>query len=181
MKKWIAFFTMTGSEIYNVANRMCHCPDAVITNRPSIDGINSGLLSIAHDRMYFLPKQPTVEEYHTALLDAGVDENTVVTLHGYLRVLPPKICESYNIINCHPALISKYPELKNLDPQKRSLNYRTIGTTLHKVIAAVDEGVILKEREIKNTFYTVEEITDALRRESEELWMELLAEQLYYN
>jgi folate-dependent phosphoribosylglycinamide formyltransferase PurN len=180
MKRWIAFFSQTGSEIANVANKLVHCPNVVVTNKPSIDGINNDLLKIAFDRMYFLPNKPTIEEYETVFSDAGITpDNTIITLHGYLRIVPPEICVKYNIINCHPALVSHYPELKGFDPQKRSVKYDYIGTTLHKVIAEVDEGEILSEKKINNNFSTVEEIIHVLKLESQKLWIDFLLKSLY--
>ena len=180
MKRWVTFFSQTGNEIANIANRLFHCPDVIITNKELIDGIDNNLLKIGYNRMYFIPKKPTIEEYEAALEDAGVTpDNSVITLHGYLRVLPSELCKKYNIINCHPALISHFPELKGLDPQKRSLTYDFIGTTLHKVIAAVDEGDIISEKKINNNFSSVEEIIHVLKLESQKLWIELLLKELY--
>lgn len=180
MKKWIAFFSQTGSEISNVARQMFHCPDVIVTNKLDTDGINDTLLKMAFDRMYFLPKKPTLEEYETALEDCGLPpEDTLITLHGYLRIMPPQICSKWNIVNCHPALISKYPELKGFDPQKRSMGYTKVGTTLHKVTATVDDGPIISESQIDNDYWTVEDLTNALKHESEKLWMDLLIKELY--
>lgn len=180
MKRWVTFFSQTGSEIANVANKLVHCPDVIITNKESIDGISNDLLKIAYERMYFLPKKPTIEEYETVFDAAGITpENSIVTLHGYLRILPSDICSKYNIVNCHPALVSHYPELKGFDPQKRSVKYDFIGTTLHKVIAEVDEGDIISEKKINNNFSSVEEITYVLKLESQKLWIEFLLKSLY--
>ena len=180
MKRWVTFFSQTGSEIANVATRLFHCPDVIITNKESIDGIDNELLKIGYERMYFLPKKPTIEDYETAFEDAKITpDDTIITLHGYLRILPPELCSRFNIVNCHPALISHFPELKGFDPQKRSVGYDVIGTTLHKVIAEVDAGEIVSEKKINNNFSCEEEITYALKIESRKLWIEFLLKSLY--
>jgi folate-dependent phosphoribosylglycinamide formyltransferase PurN len=46
--------------------------------------------------------------------------DAIVTLHGWLRVIPAYVCERSRIYNGHPGLITKYPELKGKDPQVRA-------------------------------------------------------------
>ena len=65
MKRWVTFFSQTGSEIANVATKLFHCPDVIITNKESIEDIDNDLLKICYDRMYFLTKKPTIEDYET--------------------------------------------------------------------------------------------------------------------
>ena len=38
-------------------------------------------------------------------------ESVFVTLHGYLRILPPDFTKASNIYNGHPGAIEQYPEL----------------------------------------------------------------------
>lgn len=142
---WKALFTQTGSEIYEISKKLGRFPDAIITNKPveKIEKINPNLLEAAYTRFIFIPPKPTVEEYRTAIGVAGI-----VTLHGFLRVLPPEICYWYNIFNGHPGLITHYPELKGKDPQARVwAEYKDMprnkhGHIIHKVISAVDEGKV---------------------------------------
>lgn len=148
MKKeiiWKTLFTQTGSEIYEVSKQLGRFPDAIITNKPveNIDKINPKLLDEAFDRFVFVPRIPTVLEYKTAIGAANI-----VTLHGYMRILPPEVCHRYNIFNGHPGLITRYPELKGKDPQARAwTEYATNprpyhGHVIHKAIPAVDEGSV---------------------------------------
>jgi len=71
----------------------------------------------------------------------------IITLHGWLRIMPKEICERFSIFNGHPGLITEYPELKGKDPQIRALkgNYPVMGCVLHKVVAGVDEGKVIAE------------------------------------
>ena len=46
-------------------------------------------------------------------------KHDLITLHGYLRIIPENICKQCkHIYNGHPGLINMYPELKGKDPQE---------------------------------------------------------------
>jgi folate-dependent phosphoribosylglycinamide formyltransferase PurN len=144
-RPWIAFFSQSGQAIYNVKTFFNREPDAIITNRqddaglfgPLKDDKDAGALN-----WIVLPKKPAVKDYQNALKKF---KDPVITLNGYLRVMPPEICEEYEIYNLHPGLITQYPELKGKDPQKRAIEakHRHIGCVIHRVTEKVDEGEIL--------------------------------------
>jgi folate-dependent phosphoribosylglycinamide formyltransferase PurN len=176
-RKWIAFFTMSGSEIYNVSHRLRRMPDLVVTNRTTLEGVNEKLLEkLSPDQLLMVPNKPTAEEYFTAIAETG-SSDVLITLHGYLRIVPRIVCDTYEIINCHPGLITQYPELKGKDPQARSINYPTIGTVLHRVTAGVDEGPVLMNASCDNVYFNETTITHKLKQMSENLWIELLRKQ----
>ena len=171
---WIALFSQTGSEIFNIATRLKRAPDFIITNNedrstwhPGIEGLESSMI---------IGK-------HKDLMDVMMNmrEDALVTLHGYLRILPPEIVERFNIINGHPGDIVKYPELKGKDPQAKAieLGLPSTGVVLHKAVAEVDAGEILKreERAIYAGTNTEQLILD-LKAIQLNLWCELLREQL---
>ena len=149
---WNALFSQSGSEIYEISQQIGRLPNAIITNKPleKIDTINPKLLEIAFDRMVFLPRVPTVEEYYTVFKPPGA----FITLHGYLRILPPEVCFRYSIYNGHPGLITKYPELKGKDPQAKvwnsDINYKYHGHVIHKVVAEVDAGDVVSSAYVMN-------------------------------
>ena len=60
---WKTFFSQSGSEIYEISNRIGRFPDAILTNKSfeEMDSINPDLLEKAFNRFIFLPKKPTVE------------------------------------------------------------------------------------------------------------------------
>lgn len=192
MKKniiWKVLFSQTGSEIYKISERIGRWPDAIITNKSpeSIESINPNLLEKAFDRFIFVPRIPTELEYRTAIGSANI-----VTLHGYLRIVPPEICYRYNIFNGHPGLITKYPELKGKDPQKRAWEeYRTNprpyhGHVIHKVISAVDEGEVestayFKVRELYGEYKTLENYTAQLHTTAVNNWVAFLNKKLLIN
>jgi len=140
-KRWVVFYSRTGQEIVDIANRLDRVPDAIVTNVPQ-DDVRDEVRELQAP-IFFLPDRPTVAQYESAI---GPDvQNTVVTLHGWLRIVPKEICEQYYIYNGHPGLITKHPELKGFDPQEKAFNlgHLTVGSVVHQVIPEVDEGEIL--------------------------------------
>ena len=92
MRKWFALFSQTGSEIYNVSNTLGRWPDKIITNKPpgSDDihvGITDGFPRETGTELIYAAPKPTVTTYH-ALLDA----DAIITMHGWMRIIPDSIC-----------------------------------------------------------------------------------------
>tara|TARA_E500000318_G_C3519752_1_gene195867 strand:+ start:317 stop:844 length:528 start_codon:yes stop_codon:yes gene_type:complete len=168
--KWIAFFSQTGTEIVDIAKSLDKWPDKIITNsRPAkLRKINKELLE--RDIIY-LPNKPTVDDYNIVL-----EDNALVTLHGWLRVMPPSICEKFLIYNGHPGLITEYPELKGKDPQVRAFEgkYPIAGAVLHKVTAEVDEGKIIAEERFNARDLELDDLFRILRDRSLYMWTNFL-------
>ena len=143
-KPWIAFFSQTGTEIVDLAESLGRWPDLIVTNqRPAgLRVINKKLKEA--DVLVTVSNRPSVSELEEVI---GYYKDPIVTLHGWLRVMPPSICEKYTIFNGHPGLITEYPELKGKDPQIRAFEgkYPVIGCVLHRVTAGVDEGRVIAE------------------------------------
>lgn len=172
VKRWIPFFSQTGTEIWNIIETLGVLPEKIITNIPFEDSerINSKLFAKFSDRIIFLEKKPSVEEYITAI---GLPKGTLCTLHGWLRIIPKEVCNRYKFYNGHPGLITKYPDLKGKDPQMRAYlgNYATSGCVLHKVSPEVDNGPILFEKEVLIDRLDVDRYFDILSYASFELWI----------
>ena len=101
----------------------------------------------------------------------------IITLHGWMRIIPPSICEKYEIYNGHPGLITKYPILKGKDPQKRAYegNYKTAGCVIHKVIPEVDAGEVIRHKEVGMfNSETLDHFIKRLHGISIDLWVEFL-------
>ena len=177
-KPWIAFFSQTGSEIANIAESIGRWPDLIITNKDpnKCEDVDERI-----DRLYHLSAKPSVEEYEN-VLDAF--ENPIITLHGYLRILPKEICQKYIIYNGHPGLITEYPELKGKDPQIRAFEgikegkYDVAGAVLHKVIPEVDEGKILMEERFGAWNVELDELFRILKDRSLYMWINFLRKVL---
>ena len=172
-KPWIAFFSQTGSEIVDIANAIGYWPDAIITNeRPSnIRKINNDLLE--QNLLATVQNKPTVEDYEEVI---SFYKDPIITLHGWLRIMPPPICEKYDIFNGHPGLITEYPELKGKDPQMKAFKekYPVMGCVLHRVVAGVDEGKVLAEERFNAFNITEEEMWKVTRDRSLSLWINFL-------
>ena len=175
-RPWIAFFSQTGSEIVQISRALGRWPDMIITNRrpDSARTIDAGILK---DRLYFTSNKPEAYEYHHYLRQV---ENPIITLHGWLRVVPEDVCEKYEMYNGHPGLITRYPELKGKDPQMRAFqgNYDTAGCVIHKVTPGVDEGEILMEREVGVRLLDLDGLFHILHKTSVNMWIEFLKERL---
>ena len=175
--KWIAFFSQTGGEIADIAESLQRWPDLIVTNeRPSkLRTIDGRILDNVEDRLVVLPNKPTVEDYETILQD-----NALITLHGWLRIMPRVICEKYAIYNGHPGLITEYPELKGKDPQIRAFEgkYPVAGAVLHKVIPEVDEGKIIAEERFNAFNLSLGDLFRILRDRSLYMWINFVKKVL---
>ena len=180
MRPWVAFFSQTGSEINNICKSLQIYPDAIITNRLTTEGVNLELLATTTFRehklnrtvWYMLPAKPVAENY-TEILSHFI--NPVITLHGYLRILPKEICEKYEIYNLHPGLIDKYPSLKGFNPQERAFKdgYDIAGCVIHRVTPEVDEGEILLSQGTNIKGKSLSEVYTVLHEVAFDLWKSL--------
>ena len=183
MRPWICCFSQTGSEIYNISNALGRYPDAIITNKQDISQINSDLINLIKFReqklntaiFYQLPQKPELSDY-AAILDKFVDP--VITLHGYLRIIPKEICDKYEIFNLHPGLINKYPVLRGFNPQERAFTggYKDAGCVIHKVTPGVDEGEIVASGEIDIENLTLAQVYTELHDCAFNVWKNFLTE-----
>lgn len=141
-KTWYAMFSHTGKEIEAVSERLGRKPDAIYTNNLEYDG---PLLS----KVWF--------GRHDGILENSIGifkPNSVLTLHGYNRILPKWYVEwlkekNIKCYNLHPAPIQLYKDLKGKDPQERLFEgiqegrYLYVGNVIHEVMPEVDSGEIL--------------------------------------
>jgi folate-dependent phosphoribosylglycinamide formyltransferase PurN len=173
-KKWIAFFSHTGNEIYNVSKQIGRFPDRVVTNKtPGDKQINKKLI----DRVdvVYTKDRPDEADYSRVIWDGSV-----VTLHGWMRIVPKSICKQHECYNLHPGLITHYPELKGADPQARVFEpivcekYKRVGCVIHKVAAKVDSGKVYMERSVSNTFAGESTLTPYLHRMATDMWVDFL-------
>ena len=174
-RPWIAFFSQTGSEIVNISQALGRWPDLIITNkRPErLRKINEKLLE---REIITLPNKPIQGDYFDIL---QYYPDALITLHGWLRVVPESIANDFEIYNGHPGLITLYPDLKGKDPQVKAweANYKTVGSVIHRVTAGVDEGPVVMERAF--TFENLPMLStmyEVLHNISTELWIKFFRE-----
>jgi folate-dependent phosphoribosylglycinamide formyltransferase PurN len=170
-RPWITLFSQTGTEIVDVCNKIGRIPALIITNKSGkeLENVHPYLLEFYGDRIISVPKRPTLEEYQDIFKHF---DNPLITLHGWLRIIPEEICNSYEIVNGHPGLITKYPELKGFNPQEKAFHLRMkeSGCVLHKVTAGVDEGPVIASVEMSIENLELNEIFTILRDGSIQLW-----------
>lgn len=172
--KWIAFFSQTGSEIVNLSKLLGRKPDLLVTNNfeekikfhPGVRELKVTIQSARHEMLmdYFRMQRMFNPDL------------TLITLHGYLRIIPEDICNKYDILNGHPGLITKYPELKGKDPQVKTWEgkYPILGSVVHKVTPGVDEGEVLSSVAYTNRCESLDEMYGKLKQSSLESWLWLL-------
>lgn len=175
---WIAFFSQTGSEIVEVSKLLGRWPDMIVTNeRPEhLRKIHPALES---RHLVFVENKPTDEELSMILSQYG---NPLVTLHGWLRIMPPYICNRFEIYNGHPGLITEKIQggygdlLVGKDPQEKAykLNLPYSGCVIHKVVEGVDEGEILSYRKVSIENLELTQVFQILHSISVSLWVEFL-------
>ena len=104
---WIALFSQTGQEIIDISDQIQRKPDLIISNNhPS--KVKNILKGVQYNWLPTFSKESKTLD----ILDEVVEDidNTLITLNGWLRIVPPDKCSRYNIYNGHPGLITKYPE-----------------------------------------------------------------------
>lgn len=172
--KWITFFSQTGAEIADLSESIGRWPDLIITNqRPDhLRTIDPRIVEYGYTEV---PNKPTISD-----LDAVLQDNAVITLHGWLRIMPPVICDKYLIYNGHPGLITKYPELKGKDPQVKAhkLGHEVAGAVIHRVTAGVDEGKVIMEEYFNAMQLDLDGLFRILRDRSLYMWSNLLKQVL---
>ena len=183
--KWYAFFSQSGSEILEVSNRLGIKPDKVFTNKKSKNGINQELLN--NFDIEFIDHNDLDDVFSRFKL-----YDDIITLHGYLRIIPDFIALCYNIYNGHPGWITKYPELKGKDPQAKvwwrhaDSPYKLHGHVIHKVVPEVDAGEIVSTKEfysqnIYADFNSLDEYIARLHNLAIENWVEFVKKQFIFN
>jgi len=174
-RPWIAFFSQSGKEIADISETLEKWPDLIITNkRPeSLRQIDKRI-----SNCMIFPNKPSIKDYEDTL---GTFNNPLITLHGWLRIVPEEICTKYEMYNNHPGLIALYPELESKDPQVRAYlgNYPYIGCTLHEVSPEVDKGKIIYNTGIENENFDLDKIFLKLREISFDQWLRFLTKRFY--
>jgi folate-dependent phosphoribosylglycinamide formyltransferase PurN len=174
-REWIAFFSQTGSEIVSLGNALGKIPTEMVYNEKPIykNDINQNI-----DKYTLLPNRPSLEDYERVL---SKYDNPLVTLHGWLRIVPPEICSKYEIFNGHPGLIDEYPELKGKDPQEKAyrLGLQEGGSVVHRVTEGVDEGEILYSTKASLKGLDLNGVYNILRETSMVSWMKFFTKVFY--
>lgn len=181
-KKWLALFSQSGSEICDIAGAIGRYPDCVITDNveqnPPFNENIFNCKSFVIGKYRGLSQEDKLDYYRRYL-----DRYDIITLHGWLNIVPAEICKEYKIYNGHPGLINYYPELKGKDPQKRAWEnigaYLYVGSVIHKVTPEVDGGeVIYHAKEFSSQCNCISTTFASLKRTSLKTWLDFFEDQL---
>ena len=177
--KWITFFSQTGSEIVELSKSIGRKPDLLVTNNfeekikfhPGVKELGVTIMSAKHDLLMNYFRNQVVYDV----------SQTLISLHGYLRILPADICEKYEVYNGHPGAITLFPELKGKDPQEKvwqeNEKYNIIGSVVHKCTPELDDGAVLKSVYVRNRNYNKEDLYASLKMTSLSAWNFFLKEK----
>lgn len=178
---WLALFSQTGGEICNLCKLLERWPDKILTDNTNSDQIDERLKSrdvcVDRYRQYKTPQSKI--EYHDFHF-MGYD---IITLHGWLNIVPAEICEKYSIYNGHPGLVCDYPELAGRDPQVRTWEgikkYKQVGSVVHEVTSVVDGGkIVSKTKTSSENINSLDELYTVLKGTSETSWWLFLRDTL---
>jgi folate-dependent phosphoribosylglycinamide formyltransferase PurN len=177
-------FSQSGQEVCNIINKIGHLPDLIITNSKNVcndlkwlirqNNINKADLEV----IYIDNSKKITSDFYRKYFKC----DDIITLHGWLKIIPADICDDFMIYNGHPGLITDFPELKGKDPQEKAFNLKLpySGCVIHKVTAEVDGGEVIKEA--RYDFYdgiTLSDVYNSLHRLSGQLWVNFLKERVY--
>ena len=178
MKPWVTLFSQTGTDIYNLTEKLGKSPDVIVTNKQDLTSINPLTFNKFKDIIVQTSSKPTVEEYMQI-----IPENALVTLHGWLRIVPEEVCNSREIYNLHPANLLLHPHLKGKDPQKRAAAelLQWSGNTIHRCTAELDAGEIKEYSTVLIEGLLEFEVIDKLHKDATNLWFNFLNKHLLYS
>lgn len=179
MVKWYSLFSHTGSETASLQKLLEGDVELVvaITNNIRYEGSLPCIkLTMAKD----------INEW---LMEPGnVEPGSIVTLNGYMRIIPEEVINYLHSIDCrllniHPAPIQLYPDLRGMDPQERlyagiqSGKYQYIGAVIHNVDAGVDTGALVnRSLELADPNMTKDMLYQHLHDVGTRLWLEVFKE-----
>jgi folate-dependent phosphoribosylglycinamide formyltransferase PurN len=177
-KPWVAFISRSGKELEEICNQLGIYPNYIFTNNLDLE------INELNARFKFRSNiiQGNPKFLYEQLKHVVFNEAPLITLNGYLRVVPKELVEQYQIVNGHPGDILTWPVLKGLDPQKKAieLGLSTTCCVIHEVTEGVDEGEVLMQSPDRNITQgiTEQQLSDYLREDSIKLWVNFLADKL---
>ncbi len=178
---WVTFISQSGSEVYNISKELGILPKLLITN--NIKKLNIKIkeyLEFEGCNIQEIPFRPLLDNY----LQEEILNSDIITLHGYLRVIPGDFIDKFKgkIYNGHPALITKYPELKGFNKQEdvfyHKEKYPIMGSVIHKVTPILDDGEILEECYINNDVNSLDDAYVKLKQTSYESWVKFFKKNI---
>lgn len=178
--KWLALFSQTGSEIANISEQLNINPTKVVTDNFNMDRHDPRISVDTYWRVKGTTYEQKLSSYRQFF--KGYD---VITLHGWLNIIPAEICEEFKIYNGHPGLINYYPQLKGKDPQVRAYDrigeFLYVGSVIHEVTRDIDCGNIICYDKVSNVHCgeTLKDTFDTLKQTSLNSWIDFFTNKRY--
>jgi len=172
--KWVALFSRSGSELASLTSTLGTCPDMTITTNHNHDTWSEAI--------HLLPRVAIMKSKDIHNMLDNRNERLLITMHGYLRILPPAVCSKHFVFNGHPGDIIKYPELKGKDPQKKAIELKLISTgyVIHRATEELDGGDIYRFTRVDITSDTTEDaLCNYLRDVGVRLWTDFMTDVLW--
>lgn len=186
-RPWFTFYSQSGNELRSLIDTIGYWPTVIITNK-DIKDVRADFQS--NTSIITIPKNPTINDWERLIERLKLFTNTeepLVTLHGFLRILPKEFINAYpDCYNGHPGLIdpqltSDPNFLKGKDPQQKAFNARLkySGCVIHKVTSIVDDGKIVASKQVLIEGMPLDEVFSVLGKTSFELWSSFLRNRLH--
>jgi phosphoribosylglycinamide formyltransferase-1 len=171
---WTVFISQSGSEIKAISKHLNIVPKLIITNNKKKMNIEV----VEYFKKYSceireIPFNPLLDHFS----QEDILNSNLITLHGFLRIIPKDFIDKFkgDIYNGHPALISKYSELKGLNKQEdvyyNKDKYPIIGSVVHRVTPILDDGEIVTESIRINDIESIYDAYNKLRDTSFNSWI----------
>lgn len=169
---WITLFSFSGKEASVVTRQFKERNLRVWTNNPE---------PVAQP----FPTDP--EHFHADKIHeklARISRTTLVTLHGYNRILPERVIKNpaLFIYNVHPGDVVEYPSLVGLHPQRQALQQGlcATGVVIHRVTTELDLGPVVARQVVAiKDGITEAQLIDELREVSIGLWLDFLQRRYF--
>lgn len=176
-RPWVVLFSRSGKEIADLYEQTGRMPDAVLTNNLNMNTWDARLQpGCPIQYPIFIPFEER-KDYVADTLREPHYRDALITLHGYMKIIPKDLCESREIWNGHPGLINYYSELRGKDPQEKTWenisSYQFIGSVVHRVTDKIDDTSTIKNYcMVNNTCKSKEDLYNTLRRTSLVSWLQ---------
>lgn len=192
-RRWILLFSHSGSEAAALVEGLYEQrPGMNIeprTNNLDINSTPTWPIELVYDdyhgsgpaNVFTHPGRSKAPEIHAYL--KTVDEPTLITLHGYNRIIPSDVLAnpSLEIYNLHPGDCLTHPQLVGKDPQEKAiaLNLPSTGVMLHRVTEDLDGGPLYGfiRRDIKKET-TLPTLVADLKEDALNLWFPFIIGKL---
>jgi len=173
LDNWGVLISQTGSEVVAISEKLGILPSLIVTNNiTKISPRNMEIFGENNVEIRTIPHRPSLVDY----LRTRINLKELITLHGYLRILPEEFFPYLKggVYNGHPALITKYPELKGFNKQEdiagNQEKYPICGSVIHECIPELDAGKVVVVHGTTNTANTIDEAYALLRETSLKSW-----------